>query len=297
MIKRSLTTKAFTLIELLVVISIIGMLSSVVLVSVNSARAKGVDTSRVQAVTQVRNALELYASNNGGKYPFSTGNGTPNYETLEQLVLSGGPLNQYLKSLPAKISSESATKYISDGDTYQLFVTSETGGQFTKNNGCDSTQYTGYEAENGTQNNAYCIGNAAGVAGGGGGNTNSSVDPPTNVVVSIVGGSYSGNVVLDQEFEYEIFSIKNGTYSSSAYGTGVIREGDLNPDSAPSEQSFGFTVTWDDVSGVNQYLVCEFGSVSGGKYIFTSSNSVEDNGSLGGGWTYGYPDIGDLCLH
>jgi len=159
MIKRSLTTKAFTLIELLVVISIIGMLSSVVLVSVNSARAKGVDASRVQAVTQVRNALALYASNNGGTYPFSTGNGNPNYETLEQLVQSGGPLNQYLKSLPAKMSSVYTTKYISDGNTYQLFVTTEKGGQFAKNIGCYSSEYTSYDGLDGTPINSYCSGN------------------------------------------------------------------------------------------------------------------------------------------
>jgi len=52
--------RGFTLIELLVVISIIGILSSVVLASLNSARAKSRDARRVADLSQIRLALELY---------------------------------------------------------------------------------------------------------------------------------------------------------------------------------------------------------------------------------------------
>jgi prepilin-type N-terminal cleavage/methylation domain-containing protein len=50
----------FTLIELLVVIAIIGILSSVVLASLNSARQKGRDARRISDLKQVQLALELY---------------------------------------------------------------------------------------------------------------------------------------------------------------------------------------------------------------------------------------------
>jgi prepilin-type N-terminal cleavage/methylation domain-containing protein len=62
------TTRGFTLIELLVVIAIIGILSSVVLASLNSARKKGRDARRVADLRQMQLALELYYDKYGG-YP------------------------------------------------------------------------------------------------------------------------------------------------------------------------------------------------------------------------------------
>lgn len=53
-------SKGFTLIELMVVISIVGMLSSVVLVNVNQARAKGRDAARIQQVGQLDMAIKSY---------------------------------------------------------------------------------------------------------------------------------------------------------------------------------------------------------------------------------------------
>ena len=52
-------SKGFTLIELLVVIAIIGILSSVVLASLNSARKKSRDARRVADIGQIKLALEL----------------------------------------------------------------------------------------------------------------------------------------------------------------------------------------------------------------------------------------------
>ncbi len=62
----------FTLIELLVVIAIIGLLASVVLVSLNSTRVKARDTKRKADISQFQKALELYYDANG-QYPASGG--------------------------------------------------------------------------------------------------------------------------------------------------------------------------------------------------------------------------------
>ncbi|HXK37650.1 MAG TPA: prepilin-type N-terminal cleavage/methylation domain-containing protein [Candidatus Paceibacterota bacterium] len=53
-------SKGFTLIELLVVIAIIGILSSVVLASLSSARAKSRDARRISDMGQLQLALEMY---------------------------------------------------------------------------------------------------------------------------------------------------------------------------------------------------------------------------------------------
>lgn len=58
----------FTLIELLVVIAIIGILSSVVFASLNTARAKARDARRITDINQIRIALELYRDSNN-TYP------------------------------------------------------------------------------------------------------------------------------------------------------------------------------------------------------------------------------------
>ena len=60
--------QGFTLIELLVVIAIIGILASIVLASLNSARVKSRDARRVADIKQMQLALELYFDANGS-YP------------------------------------------------------------------------------------------------------------------------------------------------------------------------------------------------------------------------------------
>ncbi|MEK7599217.1 MAG: type II secretion system protein [Patescibacteria group bacterium] len=97
---RSGAKRGFTLIELLVVIAIIGVLASVVLASLNSARRKSRDARRVADIKQIQLALELYFDSKG-EYPDVTSNLDPDYiptvptDPVAQAVY---PYNSYIST-------------------------------------------------------------------------------------------------------------------------------------------------------------------------------------------------------
>ncbi len=92
---NSYGSRGFTLIELLVVIAIIGILSSVVLASLNSGRQKSRDARRISDVKQIQTALELY---------YSTCNVYPT--TLSTAAATGCPAGTTLGSFMSQIPTD-----------------------------------------------------------------------------------------------------------------------------------------------------------------------------------------------
>ena len=70
--------RGFTLIELLVVVAIIGLLASIVIASLNTARIKGRDARRVADVKQISLALEMSNDANGA-YPLNASTSLASY--------------------------------------------------------------------------------------------------------------------------------------------------------------------------------------------------------------------------
>jgi prepilin-type N-terminal cleavage/methylation domain-containing protein len=73
-----MTKKGFTLIELMVVISIIGVLSSIVVASLSSAKANSRDAKRISDIKTIQVALALYYGDYL-KYPITLSALEPNY--------------------------------------------------------------------------------------------------------------------------------------------------------------------------------------------------------------------------
>jgi len=158
------TKRGFTLIELLVVIAIIGILASIVLVSLNSARNKGRDARIISDVQQARTALE--SGFNGSGYPDLNG-GAGNCNTAatanlinanySQCIITTGPDNSVLSQLHTDATGQG-------GNVLYSVLANNTGysirGQLVSNNASyfciDSTGKTNQADNNASLTLAAC---------------------------------------------------------------------------------------------------------------------------------------------
>ncbi|PIT86638.1 MAG: hypothetical protein COU33_02000 [Candidatus Magasanikbacteria bacterium CG10_big_fil_rev_8_21_14_0_10_43_6] len=121
--------KGFTLIELLVVIAIIGLLSTLAVVALSSARTKARDSKRLSDLKQTQTALELYYTDQNA-YPVAAvavNLGAGNFACLNAAGFAAtGCANPYMGLVPTDPSNGQNYAYTSaDGSTYSIAATLE----------------------------------------------------------------------------------------------------------------------------------------------------------------------------
>lgn len=103
--------KGFTLIELLVVVALIGILSTLVLANLNSARERSRDAQRKADLRNIQTAFRLYYNDNGS-YP-------PSFPTGGNPWIVGG--TTYMSTFPKDPLSTQSYRYTyTDGDNYTI---------------------------------------------------------------------------------------------------------------------------------------------------------------------------------
>lgn len=123
--------KGFTLIELLVVIAIIGLLSTLAVVALGSARQKANDAKRLSDIKQIQTALELYYTDNN-LYPdaaTAVNLGDANHICLNSAsgFTTTGCTNAYMGLVPRGPVNGEYYTYTGNTTTYTITATLQAG--------------------------------------------------------------------------------------------------------------------------------------------------------------------------
>ena len=172
-----LQKKGFTLIELLIVIAIIGILSSIVLVSLSGARLKARDAERKSELRSIQLALESYFADNGTYIVAGSGSGgcgcgwfslqgSGYTVSVAQALVNAGYFSSPLVDPSGQTSSDSIrnTGYMIDASTtgYTIYANLESpsAADIATQNNCRFSNYDGYHSTySAAARINYCVSN------------------------------------------------------------------------------------------------------------------------------------------
>ena len=129
-------TKGFTLIELLVVIAIIGILASVIIANLNSARSKGMDAAVKSNLRNLLDQAEIYNGNHGDSYapttnvspaaPCSTAYTSAQNMFGDTIILSA--LESAISAVGGTMGSGTYSRCFTNGSNFIISVKLKSGG-------------------------------------------------------------------------------------------------------------------------------------------------------------------------
>lgn len=270
--------KAFTLIELLVVIAIIGILSGVIVVSMNGAVGAARDGMRKADISVLRTALLEYSILNNNTYPIADCSVNESCTTLYEALVP-----TYIGTLPTDPLGTYYT-YESDGSS---FITTATLSDETTYS-YDST--TGFSIGSGSSYVSTC----AAATGGGVTCAESLINGDTEVVYSFTGAGSTTLTIPAGVTSVDYLVVGGGggggKYIGGGGGAGAFWEGTLTGLSGPQTVTVGaggagatVASTNGNSGGVSEFssgatLVHAHGGGGGGYY----ENIVEHKGVTGG---------------
>jgi prepilin-type N-terminal cleavage/methylation domain-containing protein len=244
---NKLIKQAFTLIELLVVIAIIGILSGLIVISMNGSINSANDAKRKANIDAIRKALVIYGALNGNVYPVEAGCNIGALGGSNPCSTLISKISDLLPSPPKDPTTGGYYTYVSNGTDYtvsallsnsnfytyspstgfvnsvaQVFTTVGTT-SWTAPTGCNSIEVLVVGGGGGGGTNG--LGNdIAGGGGGGGGvvyNSNYSVVPNTTYSVTVGGGGSTAQNTVPSASGNSVFGLTGNFVTANGGGRGA----------------------------------------------------------------------------